>query len=356
MISLIFCGDLKYCPYLSRYTERLEKQKISYRVLFWNRGNFELKMPFNYVYYDSPSAENLDKIKKLKDFMGFRKWILQQLKKYPSDGLILLSTLTGVLIFDKLKKYSKKYIFDIRDYSYENLEIFRKIEKKIIERSAFTAISSKGFKSFLPEHDYVIAHNFNRNEMIDTPVFIKRNIPIKLVWNGTVRFFDFQKKYIDALKNDSRFIMIYHGTGTDLEIYKSYCKDNNINNVVFTGVYENKDKYKLLADADILNNSYGGRDGDQLRYAISNRFYDGVIYHIPQLVEPDGYKAAVTQENGIGIALEASDSFADELYAYYNKIEPTQFDKACKFVLKRILEEDNIYIKEIDRFIHRYNC
>ena len=127
------------------------------------------------------------------------------MKENESNKVILLSTLTGILLFDKLKKYNKKYIFDIRDYSYEHIYVFRKIEKKLIKNSYFTAISSKGFKSFLPKHDYIVAHNFNRNEMIEMPKFKKHDLPLKLVWNGTVRFFDFQKQYLDLLKNDIRF-------------------------------------------------------------------------------------------------------------------------------------------------------
>lgn len=353
MISLIFCGDLKYCPYLARYTERLEKQLIPYRVLFWNRGNFTLNLPENYVYYDSPSDESLGKLQKLKDFIGFRKWVVNQLKNSKSDGLILLSTLTGVLLFDKIKKYNKKYIFDIRDYSYEHIAIFRKIEKNIIKNSYFTAISSKGFQAFLPEHNYIIAHNFNRNEMIETPKFKKRELPLKIVWNGTVRFFDFQKQYIDALKNDDRFQLVYHGSGTDLEKYKEYCFANEIHNVVFTGVYDNRDKYKLLKDAAILNNCYGGRDGDQLKYAISNRFYDGLLYHIPQLVETDGYKAEITAKLGIGVSLKAGSSFADELFTYYENIVADKFDIACTEALADVIKEDNKYIKKIDEFITR---
>lgn len=351
MIALIFCGDLKYCPYLSRYTERLEKASAPYRVLFWNRGNFTLNLPENYMYYDSPSDESLGKVQKLRDFFGFRKWVITQLKECKPDRLILLSTLTGVLLFDKIKKYQKNYIFDIRDYSYENLSVFRKIEKKIIDGSFFTAISSKGFKAFLPEHDYVIAHNFNRNEMIDCPKFIRQTKPLKLVWNGTVRFFDFQRQYIDALKNDDRFQLVYHGSGTDLEKYKKYCADNDIRNVVFTGPYNNRDKYKLLKDAAILNNCYGGRDGDQLRFAISNRYYDGLLYHIPQLVETGGYKADVTTKSGVGISLDAGSNFADELYEYYQTISANDFDLACSTALEEVIEEDNIYIEKIDEFI-----
>lgn len=351
MISLIFCGDLRYCPYLTRYTERLEKHLIPYRVLFWNRGNFTLNLPENYLYYDSPSSESLGKVQKLKGFIGFRRWIIKQMKENESNKVILLSTLTGILLFDKLKKYNKKYIFDIRDYSYEHIYVFRKIEKKLIKNSYFTAISSKGFKSFLPKHDYIVAHNFNRNEMIEMPKFKKHDLPLKLVWNGTVRFFDFQKQYLDLLKNDIRFQLIYHGSGTDLAKYKEYCSNNGIKNVIFTGLYDNKDKFTLLKDAAILNNCYGGRDGDQLKYAVSNRFYDGLIYHIPQLVETDGYKAEITDKYRVGISLNADKQFADKLFEYYKNIDAEEFDTACNEALEEIIQEDNLYIKKIDEFI-----
>ena len=48
MIGLVFCGDLKYCPYIRRYIERLELASKDYKVYFWNRGGFDLDLPSNY--------------------------------------------------------------------------------------------------------------------------------------------------------------------------------------------------------------------------------------------------------------------------------------------------------------------
>lgn len=351
MIAVVFCGDLKYCPYLGRYIERLENNKEDYIVLFWNRGAFKLALPDNYKWFDSPSPEDLSKKKKIVDFLKFRNWLKSAIAKYNPDRLILLSTLSGMIMADIIKKYKGKYIFDIRDYSYESNSLFYNIERKIIENSFFTAISSKGFKAFLPKYNYVIAHNFNRKDISGKKRFIRHGKPIKLVWNGTIRFFDYQKNYIDALKNDERFVMVYHGIGTDLEKYKEYCDKNDIKNVIFTGAYDNKDKEKLLYDADFLNNCYGGRYGDELKYAVSNRYYDGLIYKIPQLVEPGGFKAEITESSGVGIALEADESFADKLYDYYNSINDEEFDMNCERQLKTILSEDDIYINQIDKFI-----
>lgn len=354
MISIIFCGDIRYCPYLSRYTDRLKAAEAEYEVLFWNRAALKLDVDENYKYYDSPSAEDLGKAKKLIDFWGFRKWIKKQLSTSKPDGIIFLSTLSGVLLWDVAKRYRKKYIFDIRDYSYENIGIFKKAETRIITDSFFTAISSKGFRAFLPEYDYVIAHNFNRNDMTEPFAFARREEPYQIVWNGTVRFFDYQKKYLDVFKNDPRFIMVYHGAGTDLNKYKEYCRVNGITNVWFTGAYDNRDKTKLVQDAAFLNNCYGGRDGDELRYAISNRFYDGLVYHIPQIVEDGGYKAGETKRLKVGLGVEPTEDLPDRLYKYYKALDAQVFDNACEVALKEIITEDDNYIQRIDEFVSSF--
>lgn len=354
MISIIFCGDLRYCPYLSRYTDRLDLAQLEYEVLFWNRAGLELNVEENYKYYDRPSSEDLEKAKKMLDFLGFRRWVKKQLKQSKPNGIIFLSTLSAVLLLDVANKYKNRYIFDIRDYSYENIRLFKKIESQIISHSFFTAISSKGFKAFLPEHEYVTAHNFNRNDMIEPYNFSKMNEPYQIVWNGTVRFFDYQRKYLDIFKNDTRFLMVYHGTGTDLEQYKKYCQENGINNVIFTGAYDNRDKAKLVQNAAFLNNCYGGRDGDELRYAISNRFYDALVYHIPQIVEDGGYKAGETQRLKVGLGVEPSSDLPDKLHQYYKSLNSKFFDLSCEKALAEIISEDDNYIQRIDEFVNRF--
>lgn len=354
MIGLVFCGDLKYCPYLKRYTDLLDEHKIDYNVMFWNRSSLENDIAKNYIYYDSHSDLKNNKIKKLFDFLGFRRWLKKQFKSKKFDKIILLSTLSGIFIYDILKKYKGKYIFDIRDYSYEHIPLFFKIEKSIIHNSSFTAISSAAFKRFLPKYDnYIIAHNFNPNEAQQEFTFNKiSNKPVNLVWNGTIRYFEHQKFILDALKNDERFIITYHGAGIDLDKYKEYCLKNNINNVVFTGMYDNSSKAHLLLDADILNNSYGiEQHYNEVKYAVSNRYYDGIIYHIPQLAEFGTYKAEMVENQGIGIALEFNEEFADNLYRYYNNIASDEFDNACNGVLEQVIADDITYINKIKSFI-----
>ena len=352
MITIIFCGDYKYCPYLKRYTERLDRLGKAYQVLLWNRGGFKLDLPDNYFCYDLQSPEDQGMARKAVDFYKFRRWILRHLKKYPADALIFLTTLVGVLLADKVKKYP--YIFDVRDSCYEQYGLFRRAEKRVVDNSVFTCISSPGFRAFLPEHDYVPCHNLSRTELPQKPPHRQMNDPIRIVWNGTVRYFDFQKYYLDAFKNDSRFRLVYHGLGTDLQMYQDYCRENDIRNVEFTGGYDNRDKPKLLQDADVLNNCYGGQWADTLRYAVSNRFYDGLIYGIPQMVEPGGVKESLIGTGCAGIALAPGPDTPDRLYEYLQNLDRDRFSQDCAELLSGILQEDQQFTDRIDDFITEY--
>lgn len=356
MIGIIFIGDLYVCPYLHRYTDACDGHGIEYDVLFWNRCGDKLNLPDNYLYFDYPSEEEQSLITKSVDFYKYRRWLKKQLTKKNYDKLIILSTLSGVVIFDILKKYKNNYIFDIRDYSYEWFKPFYKIEKQIIDNSCYTAISSPGFKNFLPDYAYYVIHNMQSSEVQYRGIFKKKGYgePLNVVWNGTMRYFKHQKNVINALANDSRFIMYFHGSGPELEQYKEYVTKNNISNAVFTGRYDNSQKVKLLESADILNNSYWIDNVNEVMYAISNRYYDGLIYKIPQLVEAGTYKDSVCKENGIGLGLDARDKdFADKLYEWYFEIDESRFEKNCKQLLACAIEDDRKVTEELQSFIKK---
>lgn len=357
MIGIIFISDIKYCPYLTRYTEILDKEQIKYEILFWNRVDNSSIYPENYLSFNFNSNLNKHPLLKLVDFLKFRIWLSKKLKDKKYEKLIILSTLSGIIISNILKKSFKgKYIFDIRDYSYENIQLFYKIEETLIRNSAFTSISSDGFKTFLPkEYSYLSVHNFNQSELIHKRKFNKKvnGEPLNLVFIGGVRYFNHQSQIISKLKNDKRFNLIYHGSGVELDKFISYCKNENINNVTFTGEYNNIDKYKLLANADILNNSYQTEKVMEVKYAISNKFYDGLIYGIPQLVEPETYKQKIVEENYLGIGLDVNDiDFSNKLYDFYFSLDEERFNYNCDKYLEKIIDEDKFYISKIKSFIN----
>lgn len=352
-IGIVFIGDISYCPYLAKYKEMCEARSVEYDIIYWNRSDDQTIYPDNYLSYNLKSNLKQSKYSKAKDYLKYTLWLQKTIKKGQYDKLILLSTLSGIIIANLLKKYKGKYIFDIRDYSYEHVKWLYAIEKKIIKNSYFTCISSPGFKNFLPEHDYLIAHNLQSEFLKCKKGLLQKNHgeTLNLVWNGMVRYFPYQTKILNRLKNDSRFMIYYCGWGPELDQFKQYTSENDITNVVFTGKYDNSEKAKILQGADILNNAYWRSRPDRIIHAISNRYYDGLIFGIPQLVEAGSYKSKICEQKGIGISFVDSDDFADNLYDWYFRLNPNEFNKSCEDLLKEIESEMILYEKKIAEFL-----
>lgn len=273
-------------------------------------------------------------------------------KKY--EKIVVLDSLTGVLIAPFLiKYYNNRFIYDIRDYSYENNIIYKYLEKFLIKKSYFTSVSSRGFLSFLPENNnYVFTHNTTLEELKLESSYKKRiKEKINFVWLGSVRYLKHQSGIIEKLSRDGRFNIIFHGIGPELDDFKEYVKKNKLPNVCFTGKYSNAEKAFLLARADIINNSYENTYGT--KFAISNKFYDGIVYHIPQLVECNCYKEALIKEYPVGIALSPNDdSFAEKLFQYHRNLDENKFNKACDDLRKKVNKEEINCIRRITLFFN----
>lgn len=355
MVGIVFIGDILLCPYLKKYTEICDEKKIEYQVLFWNRSGETMEYPHNYLYFDYKSKLKQNKFIKLFHFYKFKKWAQRTIKKNNYDKLIILTTMTGIILSKILKKYKKKYIFDIRDYCWENTRLFYKIEKRIIENSYFSCISSLGFKSFLPKYDYLIVHNAQSEFFNIEKSFKKKKYgeSLNVVWTGLVRYFEYQSKILYKLKNDKRFNIIYHGIGTDMDKYKAFCRKYSISNVHFAGKYDNKEKPFLLASADLLNNAYWeDKEKNAVIYAISNKYYDGLIFKIPQIVEAGTYKTRICKNNEIGFSVDINDDdLANKLYDWYFSIDETKFNLSCNELLEIVKKETEIYEKNIVQFL-----
>ena len=168
MVGIVFLLDIEYAPYIDKYIDILNEEKKEFEVIYWNRSNKkDNECCFKAHIYNKKSNLNKSKFSKIGDFLGYRKFVVKTINERKYDKLIILTTLTGILLSDILiKNYQGKYIFDIRDYSFEKNKIFYLLEKKIISQSFITTISSNGFKEFLPKtFNYVISHNIIRREI-----------------------------------------------------------------------------------------------------------------------------------------------------------------------------------------------
>lgn len=350
MVALVYIGNIEYCPYVQYYIHLLKKEHVNFNIYFWNRENNNIEYPENYYSFTLKSDLKKNKASKLLDFIRYRRWLRNQIKKHKEIKVVCLDTLSSILLYGNLRK--NDYLLEIRDYSYENYAIFRIYENSIINNAKQVFISSCGFKTFLPDMKYVVCHNIAFDYRIKHNIIMKKNDVINIVWTGSIRYSRVQKYIIDSLANDIRFKIFYHGSGPDLQDLKSFCIDNGIENVEFTGKYNENEKISLLEKADFVLNAYDLNVGSEVKYALSNRFYDALMLKIPQIVEDESYKSTIIKEYNLGYVLKANTKkLGDEIFNYYNSFDLESFNESCNYLLNNYIEENEIYKNKILEFI-----
>ncbi|MDD3409217.1 MAG: hypothetical protein PHY12_00250 [Eubacteriales bacterium] len=347
MIGIICIIDLEYIPYLTKYTDYFDSVNEQYEIIYWKRMNTESQTKYKTIPYDRSTELATPKNKKFTSFWGYSKFVNKKIRQRKYDKLVVLSTLMGGLIRGLLvNEYQNRFIFDIRDYTYERYRLFKKIEEQIISSSCFTAISSEGYLEFLPpSKKYVLCHNFLKSEIDEKRKFKKSDVlPLELTFIGAVRHFDLDKKVVDEFSKDERFKIVFHGYGASYCRLSTYCQDKP---VLLTGKYDRKDKERLLNSSDIINSYYDENDIAN-RFALSNKFYDAAIYRKPLWANPDTYIGQLAITKGIGINCKIEPAL---MYKQYCDIVPEIFEESCKNVVKEIIRDDDLFLQRLRCFI-----
>ena len=259
------------------------------------------------------------------------------------DFIIALHTLPGVLVVDKLKKYfSEKYIFDYRDYTYEYFYPFKKIVHDLVNHSYVTFVSSDAFRMYLPNTNKILtSHNLlldslsHRNEKEKFGISSNK---IRISFWGFIRNEECNNEIIKKIAADNRFELHYYGRQQQVaKNLKKFVQENNFQNVFFHGEYKPEDRYKFVRQTDIIHNIYCDKN---MMLAMSNKYYDGVIFRIPQICMTGSHMAKKVSNAKIGLACNPyNDDFTEQIYQYYKSINTQVFYKNCDIELQRINNE-----------------
>lgn len=334
-------------PYMNFYLEQLTKTDNEIHLQYWNRDlKEEISLPFNIKLHEFRlyQEDDVAKIRKIKSFMKYRKQVKQLLLYGKFDLVIVMHTIPGVILFDILKKYySNKYILDYRDVTFENIRIYKKIIHKLVEHSVATFVSSDAFRVYLPNMDKIyISHNIllDSIENKDVRRCGSREIdPIRIRYWGFIRHVDINKSIIERLANDSRFELHYHGREQETaHNLKRYCIEFDIKNVFFHGEYRPEERYSFAKETDFIHNVF--ENDKTMQPAMANKFYDGLIFCIPQLCNAGSYMGRQVTDAKIGFECNPySQSFANDLFRFYTSITWKAFEENCNSKLDEILVE-----------------
>ena len=359
-VLLLGFGKIAYMPYMNFYLDAVKDKKVKFELIYWDRdGRLDAELPsrISKAYkFEAHLEEQLPFKKKIKFFAKYRKFALNVLKHNSYDKIIVLHTTPGLTLLDYLvRKYKGRYLLDFRDVSYEYISVYRKLVGILSRNSAMTFVSSDAFRKFLPTEENIFTiHNYLEDslnhKMIRKQFPRERNV-LRVGYWGLVRQVDINKKLMDVLGNDFRFELHYYGRmqqdGREME---EYAYNKGYRNVFFHGAYMPVERYEFAKETDLIHNVYDC--GHTTGNAMGNKYYDGIIFGIPQICTEGSYMGELVNRVGVGLSLNFSDpKIADNIWDYYNKLDWSKFERSCTTDLCLVREQQAIVKNKLINFI-----
>lgn len=342
-------GKLKYMPYARFYLDNIDCKKNEVHLSFWNR---DLKSEDQSSYqgvilheFSMFMVNDASMKTKVRCYIKYRSFVKDILKTTSFDFVIVLHSLSGLMIYDELKRHFKnRFILDYRDSTYETrVRIFGLAVENLCRMSRVTFVSSDAFRRFLPDEcvsKIYTSHNLledSLNHREFSRIYSER---VRLAFWGFIRHYDVNKSLIDRISGDERFELHYYGREQkDALDLKAYTKSIGASNVFFHGEYNPEDRYEFVKRTDLIHNIYDGQN-ENMAMAMGNKYYDSIIFRIPQLCNVGSFMGEMAFSNGVGFMADpASPDFCDCVYNYYTELNHMSFSDACNNELERVLAE-----------------
>ena len=163
-----------------------------------------------------------------------------------------------------------------------------------------------------------------------------------------IRHVEQDKEIIQALANDDRFIVTFSGRGFGVPILEDYAAKHQIRNVAFTGYYDKKDEPEIVKKATFIM-IYNSLDPNP-RTAISNRFYNSIMFRRPMLTRLGTIQGDYAKDYGMGVAVPDTSRLSEELVRYFEQFDWEQYEKQRLILLNRFKEDYQLFKEALIRF------
>jgi glycosyltransferase involved in cell wall biosynthesis len=302
-VAIIAPSSLANVPFKEYYEEVLKEYNVPYDIYYWDRFHFDKDSSKGYRFSCSFPPIGFGSI---FGYIAYRRFLLKHLNHKKYSLYIVLSVQMGILIREYLK--DKKYIFDIRDFSHENNSVFKFLADNVAKSAALVAISSDGFRQWLPSNrEYLLSHNVSLTSIKSKsplPSFDRSRLIVSYI--GAVGYYEANVKIINSIANNPQIYLRYIGSGISEKDLHAYCLNNKINNVGFIGRYLPAEKETFYDETDFVLACYGQKRLVE-RTLIPNRLYESCYLGRPIIVNSGTYMAEVVKKYGIGIVVDLND-------------------------------------------------
>lgn len=335
-IALVAPNNLWVSPYVNIYTRLLDSQGADYDVISWNReGRKE-----NCIQYDyQPKGRNPFAL--LWSYKKYAAFVKKTIKQNNYDRLIVFTPQTAIFLKSFLAKYYKgRYIFDYRDLSLEQKFYFKSPFLKVLQNSYANVISSPGFKKYLPNRfDYVLSHNFNIDivkQAIGNDSQPSEKGKMKVLTIGAIRT-DMNPEVINALGDVEGVQLSFVGKGPASQSLEDYVRSKGYKNITFRGFYNKEEESEIIKDCSFINIFYPQIPSHIT--AVSNRFYNSLIYKRPMLVTKNSTQGDYAEKYNVGLAIENCNNLASKLNDFISHLDFKTYCCNCNKLLEELLKD-----------------
>lgn len=340
-IALLLPSNIWYSPFLTIYTQLLDKTGVDYDIISWNRDGKDDKIGIQYN--GTAIIKGLPVMfSKLLTYYKFISFVKKKIKENQYDKLIVFCPQLAIILSSFLKKnFKSKYIFDYRDLSIEQKPILKRIFKIVLNNSYANVISSPGFKRCLPKgFHYYLSHNFDYEvvkKAITTSSLDTLDGERKIYTVGGIRDFSSNIEVVKGVANINNYSVHFIGRGFASDQIKKYCDEHKIENVFFHGYYKKDEEGDIVKSSSFLNIFYPRIITHDT--AISNRFYNSLIYKKPMIVTKNTTQGDYAEKYGVGLAVDCCDNLKENIESYINKYDAEKYSKNCNILLKEFLDD-----------------
>ena len=339
-----------YAPYIENYLSLAKACAVPHDVYCWNRKGEQVSLPANYHVYQHPTDDTFPAWRKLAEISCFYHFVKGAVRK-ESYSSVVIFTVQNALFFRRwlVRRFSGRYILDIRDYSpILRAGFFRKRLASLLAHSALNVISSEGFKRWLPAGlPYVICHNIalpDEGKPV-IPGFTGKNNPIKLLTIGALRDADGNIRLIDALRQEKRVALHFVGEGHATPILQDSCRREGLEQVSFSGRYKKVEEDGFVWDCDMMNLLMS--DNITSNSLMSNRFYLAARFCKPILVSAGSYQAELIKKYCLGLVVSAADDVGAAILSYWDSFDPDALHAGCVGFLEDVYQDMMVFKKSV---------
>lgn len=143
--------------------------------------------------------------------------------------------------------------------------------------------------------------------------------------------------------------MQFVGKGSAAGRIEYYAKENGVKNIEFEGFYPKESEPEYIKKATFLNIFYPRIITHDT--ALSNRFYNALIYRKPMIVTTGTTQGDYVEQNKLGLSLCSCDNLDMKIKDYLNSFDYNSFKVQCNELLKDFLQDYNLWECRVKEFL-----